>query len=94
MLPPIAANTSNVISMAGTFSNLNLKSLDLSNLDTHNVSIMAGIFGGSTIDEIDLSTFDTTSLKNTSRMFSGLKTNKLIYIYIQQFDIKITFHYN
>ena len=71
-------NTSNVTSLIGTFSNLNLKSLDLSNLDTHNVSIMADIFMGSTIDEIDLSTFDTNSLKDTSRMFSGFKTNKLI----------------
>jgi len=68
----------------GTFSNVDVDTLDLSLFDTSNVVDMIGMFHGSKIVSLDLSSFDTSKVQDMSSMFSGC--TKLVSLNISNFD--------
>ncbi|NLC47837.1 MAG: BspA family leucine-rich repeat surface protein [Tenericutes bacterium] len=72
----VSANSSSI----SLFSNLvNLKTFDLTYLNTALVTSMYGFFGGcSSLEELDLSNFDTGLTSNMASMFNGTTNLELI----------------
>lgn len=62
-----------------SFDYFQLKSIDLTNLDTSKTSSMSGVFAGQKqLKSIDLSNLDTQSTEDFSEMFSGCKKLKTL----------------
>ena len=62
------------------FSNTNLETLDVTNLDTSKVTNMSGMFFGATLNSstIGLDKLDTSNVRNMAGMFSGAIFNTIV----------------
>ena len=79
------ANTSNMHTLKGMFSDSDLEEVDLSGIDTSSVKDMSEMFAHSyNIRRIDMSGLDTTSLEKADGMFKGC--TKLRYLDLTGFN--------
>lgn len=69
----------NVTSLRSCFSTWNLKTIDISKLNTSNVTNMRNMFSSMQfVEELDLSNFDTSKVTSFNTMFSGCSALKKI----------------